>query len=44
VILALSSGEEIKLQQFLENYLELYNSISEAWTSGSSSVAPRSNS
>jgi len=32
VILALRSGEEIKLQQFLENYLELYNSISEAWT------------
>ena len=34
VILALSSGEEIKLQQSLENYLEVYNAISEAWTSG----------
>jgi hypothetical protein len=34
VILALSSGEEIKLQQFLGNYLEVYNAISEAWTSG----------
>jgi hypothetical protein len=34
VIIVLSSGEEIKLQGFLEGYLALFDSLSDAWIQG----------